>query len=68
MESLFPNIPLQGTTHFWVEDLFSLRKKCLYSELFWSVFSHIWTNIQSKYGEIQTRITTNTNIFYAVLG
>ena len=43
VESLFPNIPLQGTTHFWVEDLFSLRKKCLYSELFWSVFSHIWT-------------------------
>ena len=27
-----------------------LRKKCPYSELFWSVFSSIWT----EYGEIQS--------------
>ena len=26
----------------------ALRKKCPYSELFWSAFSHIWT----EYGEI----------------
>ena len=26
----------------------TLRKKCQYSELFWSAFSHIWT----EYGEI----------------
>ena len=77
VESLFPNIPLQGTTHFWVEDLFSLRKKCLYSELSGPYFPTFGLNtercfvslcIQSKYGEIQTRITTNTNIFYAALG
>ena len=28
----------------------ALREKCPYSELFWSVFSHIWT----EYGEIQS--------------
>ena len=28
--------------------LLKMRKKCQYSELFWSVFSLIWT----KYGEI----------------
>ena len=50
-----------------------LRKKCPYSELFWSAFSRIRT----EYGEIlsysvsysvrmQTRITRNTDAFYAV--
>ena len=29
---------------------FTLRKKCPYSELLWSVFSRIWT----KYGEIRS--------------
>ena len=44
----------------------TLRKKCPYSELFWSVFSRIRT----EYGEIRkmrTRITPNTNTFHAVL-
>ena len=53
----------------------TLRKKCLYLELFWFVFSRIWTEterysaslrIQSQCGKIQTRITPNTNTFYAV--
>ena len=67
----------------------SLRKKCLYSELFWSAFSRIRTEyeeiqsispsfglntkryrvsllIQSKCGKMRTRITLNTNNFYAV--
>ena len=39
----------------------TLRKKCLYSELFWSVFSCIWT----EYG--RTRITPNTDTFHVVL-
>ena len=40
-----------------------LRKKCPYSELFWSVFSRTWTQYsislrtQSKYRKIRTRIT-----------
>ena len=33
----------------------TLRKKCPYSELFWS-----------ERGKIQTRITPNTDTFYAV--
>ena len=53
----------------------SLRKKCPYSELFWSLFSRIRTNterygvylrIQSKCGKIRTRITPNTDTFRAV--
>ena len=39
----------------------SLREKCPYSELFWSLFSRVWT----EYGEI-LRITPNTDTFYAV--
>ena len=51
----------------------SLRKKCRYSELFWSAFSQIWTEcgeifrIQSKCGKMRTRITPNTDTFYAML-
>ena len=41
----------------------SLRKKCPYSELFWSVFSRI----QSNYGKIRTRITLTTDTFHTVL-
>ena len=53
----------------------TLREKCPYSELFWSVFSRIRT----EYGEMrsispysvrmrmQTRITPNTDTFYAVI-
>ena len=50
----------------------SLRKKCPYSELFWSVFSRIWTEyeaslrIQCECGKIRTRITPNTDTFHAV--
>ena len=40
----------------------ALRSKCPYSELFWSVFSRIWT----EYGEIGYRITHNTDTFYTV--
>ena len=55
---------------------FSLRKKCLYSELFWSAFSRIRTEygetpvslrIQIKGGKMWTRITPNTGTFYALL-
>ena len=54
----------------------TLREKCPYSELFWSVFSRIWTeygeilrisHFQSKCGKIRTRKTPNTGTFYAVL-
>ena len=51
----------------------SLRKKCLYSELFWSVFSRIPTEYgealrisQSECGKMRTRITPNTENLYAV--
>ena len=38
---------------------FTLREKCPYLELFWSVFSpNAW--------EIRTRITPNTDTFHAV--
>ena len=36
------------TYHFTLGRKFRLRKKCSYSELFWSVFSRIWT----EYGDI----------------
>ena len=38
---------------------YSLREKCPYSELFWSVFSRI--------PKMRTRITPNTDTFYAVI-
>ena len=41
---------------------YTLRKKCPYSEVFWSVLSRI----QSKCGKIRTRITPNKGIFHAV--
>ena len=47
-------------------------KQCLYSELLWSRFSCIWTwysvslRIQSECGKIQTRVTPNTDAFYAI--
>ena len=43
-----------------------LSEKCSYSEFFWSVFSRIRTEYQSKCRKIRTRITPNTDIFYAV--
>ena len=50
------------------------RKKCPYSELFWSVFSRIRTEygysislrIHSECGKIRTKITPNKDTFYAV--
>ena len=39
---------IQTTSNFKI--LPSLHKKCPYLELFWSVFSRIWT----EYGEINT--------------
>ena len=60
----------------------ALCEKCPYSELLWSVFSRIrteysqlefssnWENadhIQSEYGKMQNRTTSNTDTFYAAL-
>ena len=47
----------------------SLRERCSYSEFFWSVFSHIWTEygeISVRMGEKRTRKTPNTDTFHAV--
>ena len=61
--------------YFWN----SLRENCPYLELFWPAFSRVRTEygeIQylsvfspnaGKYGKIRTRITPNTDTFYAVL-
>ena len=62
---------------FWME--LSLRKKCSYSELFWSAFSRIRTEygeilrispylvrMQENAGKMRIRITPNTDTFYAV--
>ena len=58
-------------------DLITLREKYPYSELFWSLFSRIWTEyweilrisrIQSECRKMRTRITQNTVTLYAVLG
>ena len=52
-----------------------LHGKCLYSELFWSVFSALGLNmenyrinlhIQSECGKVWTRKTSNTDTFHAV--
>ena len=48
----------------------ALHKKRPYSKLFWSAFSHIWTEygeIQSKCVKMRTRITPNTDTFHAML-
>ena len=53
--------------------LCTLRKKCPYSELFWSAFSRIWTEygeilcIQSECGKMRFGITPNMDTFYAVV-
>ena len=45
----------------------SLRKKCPYSELFWSAFSRIRTEygeiLRSECGKTRTRITPHTDTF-----
>ena len=43
-----------------------LRKKCPYSELFWSAFNCASLRMQSECGKMQTKTTPSTNIFYAV--
>ena len=43
--------------YFFKLDLNPLREKCLYSELFWSVFSRIRT----EYGEVRMRENTDQN-------
>ena len=54
----------------------ALRKKCSYSELFWSAFSVLGLNtekysvslrVQSECGKIRTRVTPNTGTFYTLL-
>ena len=47
----------------------ALCEKCSNTELFWSVFSHIWTenlSIQSKCGKTRTRKTLYLDNFHAV--
>ena len=55
----------------------TFRKKCLHSELFWSVFPTFGMNtercgvsvrIQCKCGKMRTRTTPNMDSFHAVLG
>ena len=50
---------------------FAQHKKCPYSEFFWSIYSHIWSeysvlSIQSECGKIRTRKTPNTEIFHGL--
>ena len=63
---------------YWKRMLYqcSLHEKCPYLELFWSAFSGIWTEYRkirsiSPYSirmrENRTRITPNTDTFYAVV-
>ena len=40
-----------GLRFYEIKSNITLRKKCPYSELFWSAFSRIWT----EYGEILPR-------------
>ena len=57
-----------------------MRQKCPYSELFWSLFFphfaafglnterySVCLRIQSEFGKIRTRITPNTDTFYAAM-
>ena len=71
---VMPTLLLQNRGNFWNWTKVSLREKCPYLELFWSVFSRIRTEyreipvylrIQSECGKIRTRITPNTDPFYA---
>ena len=65
-----------STSGQWFSSLISrcrkvtLLRKCPYSDLFWSAFSRIWNEsylrIQSKCGEMWTRVAPNTDTFHAV--
>ena len=53
-----------------IYNVLSLHEKCSYLELFWSVFFRIRTeygetHIHSECGKMRTRITPNTDTFYA---
>ena len=61
--------------HVCILQNFTLRKKCPYSELFWSALSRIQTEyeeirsisrIQSECEKIRIRITPSTDTFHAV--
>ena len=63
------NLIIGRNSYYWKV---SLREKCPYSDLFWSVFSRIGTEyggysvslcIQSESWKIRTRITSNTDTF-----
>ena len=46
---------------------YPLHKKCPYSELFWSaIFPHFSVRMRKNAGKMWTRITPNTDTFYAV--
>ena len=56
-----------------------MREKCSYLELLWSAFTRIRTEygaqrdtpylrVQSESGKMQTKITPNTDAFYALIG
>ena len=57
----------QMSNNVVIFEKFTLRKKCPYSELFWSVFSRVIL-VSIFPGKIRTRITPNTDAFQAVLG
>ena len=67
LQKVFLCILLNFLSTFFTEHL---RKKCPYSEFFWSVFPHIRTkygdirSIESKSGKIWTRKAPNTDNFY----
>ena len=62
---------------YWIMvSIATLPEKCPYSELFWSAFPVFGLNteryevsfrIQAECGKMQTRVTPNTDTFYAVL-
>ena len=72
--SLYSSMILSiSTSHLvitnWIRQCISLRKKCPYSEFFWSIFSRIRTKYGEKRGKcwkIRTRKTPNTDTFHAV--
>ena len=78
---LWPKVLLDFT--MTQSERLTLRKKCPYSELFWSTRIPKFSRIRTEYGEIlhtspysvimrenagkmRTRITLNTDTFYAV--
>ena len=68
------NLNISFSDLFWKYLTLSLRKKCRYSQLFWSAFSRIQTEygeilflpIESKCRKMRTRITPNMDTFHAL--